>query len=69
MLNPDTSSDSLSVKSKGVRLVSAKTVIIHEVIIGSMSILVINDTSFIFIVSSLFDKVIAVKIKMAIDTS
>jgi len=34
MLNPDTSSDSPSAKSKGVRFVSAKEIINHKPIIG-----------------------------------
>lgn len=34
MLNPDTSSDSPSAKSKGVRFVSAKAEINHKIAIG-----------------------------------
>jgi hypothetical protein len=37
MLNPDTSSDSPSARSKGVRLVSAKLVINHKIEIGKIT--------------------------------
>lgn len=37
MLNPDTSSDSPSAKSKGVRLVSAKADTNHKIEIGSVN--------------------------------
>ena len=36
-LNPDTSSDSLSAKSKGVRLASAKQLISHNKVIGGIT--------------------------------
>jgi hypothetical protein len=39
ILNPDTSSDSPSDRSKGVRLVSARRVINHRIIIGNRNII------------------------------
>ena len=69
MLKPETSSDSLSVKSKGVRLVSAKIVIIHTAIIGTRINFVVNITSFNFKVLRLFGNTIIARIKIAIETS
>jgi hypothetical protein len=49
VLNPDTSSDSPSARSNGVRLVSARLVINHISVMGSI-IKVTHDIIFIFIV-------------------
>lgn len=48
VLKPETSSDSPSAKSKGVRFVSAKFVINHKINIGNIRIM-IHDVIFIFI--------------------
>jgi hypothetical protein len=49
VLNPDTSSDSPSARSNGVRLVSARLVINHISVMGNI-IKVTQDVIFIFIV-------------------
>lgn len=69
ILNPDTSSDSPSEKSNGVRLVSAKTVIIHMIIIiGIIIIIGVYFCDFciieIFICSVMFIIVIKIIIKL-----
>lgn len=69
MLNPDTNSDSLSVKSKGVRLVSASTVIIHATKNGRDSSLAVIIISFVFILLREVTSVITASIKMAIEIS
>jgi len=69
VLNPDTSSDSLSVKSNGVRLVSANTVIIHTVMIGTKTSFLAINISFIFILFSLFEVMVIVRINTAIEIS
>jgi len=69
VLNPDTSSDSLSVKSKGVRLVSASTVITHATKNGRDSSLAVTTISFVFILLRVVTKVIAASIKIAIEIS
>jgi len=48
VLNPETSSDSPSAKSNGVRFVSAKFVINHEIIIGVI-IIISHDFMLMFI--------------------
>lgn len=47
VLNPDTSSDSPSARSNGVRLVSASTVIIHIIRSGHIIIINIIDLDFV----------------------
>jgi acid phosphatase family membrane protein YuiD len=69
VLNPDTNSDSLSVKSKGVRLVSASTVITHATKNGRDSSLAAIIISFVFILLREATSVIAASIKMAIEIS
>jgi hypothetical protein len=49
VLNPETSSDSPSAKSKGVRFVSARLVIYHKTVIGKIRS-ISQDVIFIFIV-------------------
>lgn len=48
VLNPETNSDSPSARSNGVRFVSARFVINHKIIIGTINIEV-HDIIFIFI--------------------
>lgn len=69
MLNPETSSDSLSVKSKGVRLVSARTVMIQAAKMGISSSFLEVPTSFIFAVFRPFTIRMAAKMNTAIEIS
>jgi len=69
VLNPDTSSDSLSVKSNGVRLVSASTVIIHTAIIGTKISFLTMKPSFNFSLFNLFEIMTIVRINTAIEIS
>jgi len=70
VLNPDTSSDSPSAKSNGVRLVSAKFVVNHITIIG-INISITQDFIFIVITVMSIDwiTISADSIISAIDTS
>jgi len=69
VLNPDTNSDSLSVKSKGVRLVSAKMVTSHEVRMGIITIFVSKLVSFNLLLFNLLDRTIMVRINTAMEIS
>lgn len=70
VLNPDTSSDSPSAKSNGVRFVSARFVVNHITIIG-INIIITHDLELIDIIDISIDWVAinAVNIMRAIDTS
>lgn len=70
VLNPETSSDSPSAKSKGVRFVSARFVVNQIIIIG-MNISITHDLEFIDIVDMSIDWVAirAVRRIRAMDTS
>lgn len=70
VLNPDTSSDSPSAKSNGVRLVSARFVINHKIKMGKI-IIIIHEYMLIFIVDIFIECwIIRHEIRInAIDTS
>ena len=69
MLNPETSSDSLSVKSKGVRLVSARIVIIQVAKMGSKINFVAIVVSFRNDLFNLLTIAMMDRIKIAMETS
>jgi len=69
VLNPDTSSDSLSVKSKGARLVSARIVIIQVAKMGIKINFVVVVASFRNDLFNLLTIAIMDRIKIAIETS
>lgn len=65
VLNPDTSSDSPSAKSNGVRLVSANVVVNHIIINGNIIILA-HDFCFIeIIVQSILCKISSTEIRIS----
>jgi hypothetical protein len=57
------------VKSKGVRLVSARIVIIHATINGTIIIFGTMETSFVLAIFRVVDSVKAASIKIAIEIS